>query len=121
MTETIAESPEWQRWEDWGIRRGLTAGRAVLPQRSAKRVVLLASGQAVALSGRYIGVDDDMAEMLRRAEEIQQDELYTLWLRTWVPESWKQELVSVSVPLCSPPSECELENAQKASRSWGAL
>jgi len=44
--------------------------------------VLLASGQADALSGCLISVDDDLAEMVQRAKEIQQDELHTLRLRT---------------------------------------
>ena len=51
------------------------------PELAADLVVLLASGQADALSGCYISVGDDVAEMMRRAEEIQQDELYTLRLR----------------------------------------
>jgi hypothetical protein len=44
-------------------------------------VVLLASGQADALSSCYLGVGDDVADMVRRAEEIRRDELYTLRLR----------------------------------------
>jgi len=44
--------------------------------------LFLASGQADALSGRYFRVEDDWAEMVRGAEAIHQDDLYTLRLRT---------------------------------------
>jgi NAD(P)-dependent dehydrogenase (short-subunit alcohol dehydrogenase family) len=42
----------------------------------------LASGQGDGLSGRYISVDDDVAELARNAQKIQDDDLYTLRLRT---------------------------------------
>jgi NAD(P)-dependent dehydrogenase (short-subunit alcohol dehydrogenase family) len=44
--------------------------------------VFLASGAADALSGRYFRVEDDWAEMVRGADRIQRDDLYTLRLRT---------------------------------------
>jgi hypothetical protein len=46
-----------------------------------KFVVRLASGQADALSGRFLSVYDDIDVLLERAEEIQGDDLYTLRLR----------------------------------------
>jgi NAD(P)-dependent dehydrogenase (short-subunit alcohol dehydrogenase family) len=52
------------------------------PERAADLVLLLASGKADALSGCFISIDDDVADLARRAEEIQRDELYTLRLRT---------------------------------------
>lgn len=39
-------------------------------------VIVLASGKADALSGRWIGVRDYVAEMLRQIEEIKKDALY---------------------------------------------
>jgi hypothetical protein len=45
-------------------------------------VVFLASGRADALSGCFINVREDVNEMMQRAEEIRQDEMYTLRLRT---------------------------------------
>ena len=50
-------------------------------ERSVSLVLQLAAGQADALSGRYIDVDDELAELLRRADEIQGKDLYTLRLR----------------------------------------
>jgi NAD(P)-dependent dehydrogenase (short-subunit alcohol dehydrogenase family) len=82
MVEAIAGSSEDEKWLGGFFRRSLAAGHDVPPERAANLVVLLASGQADSLSGCYIGVGDDVAEMVRRAEEIQQDELYTLRLRT---------------------------------------
>jgi NAD(P)-dependent dehydrogenase (short-subunit alcohol dehydrogenase family) len=56
-------------------------GSGVPPERAAKLVVFLASGQADALSGCFISVDDDVAEMVQRAEEIRREGLHTLRLR----------------------------------------
>jgi NAD(P)-dependent dehydrogenase (short-subunit alcohol dehydrogenase family) len=44
--------------------------------------VFLASGQGDGLSGRYLRVDDDWAEIARCADTIARDDLYTLRLRT---------------------------------------
>ena len=60
----------------------LQGGGNVTLERAAEVVLFLASGQADVLSGCFISVDDDLAEMVRRAKEIQQDELHTLRLRT---------------------------------------
>ncbi len=56
-------------------------GSGVPPERAAELVLFLASGQADALSGCFISVDDDVAEMVRRAEEIRREGLQTLRLR----------------------------------------
>jgi NAD(P)-dependent dehydrogenase (short-subunit alcohol dehydrogenase family) len=48
----------------------------------ANLCAFLASGRGDALSGRYLRVDDDWEELARNAERIQQDDLYTLRLRT---------------------------------------
>jgi NAD(P)-dependent dehydrogenase (short-subunit alcohol dehydrogenase family) len=82
MTETAAESPEWDKWLSGFFRKALAAGRDVPPERAANLVVYLASGRADALSGCYISVDDDAADMVRRAAEIRQEELHALRLRT---------------------------------------
>jgi NAD(P)-dependent dehydrogenase (short-subunit alcohol dehydrogenase family) len=52
------------------------------PEPAADLVVFLASGRADALSGCFINVREDVAEMVQRAAEIKQGELYTLRLRT---------------------------------------
>jgi NAD(P)-dependent dehydrogenase (short-subunit alcohol dehydrogenase family) len=52
------------------------------PELAADLVVFLASGRVDALSGCFISVRDDVAEMVSRAQEIREGELYTLRLRT---------------------------------------
>jgi hypothetical protein len=41
-------------------------------------VVYLASGAADVLSGRYIFATDDVAQMVARADEIEEHDLYVL-------------------------------------------
>ena len=82
MTEDIAASPAHVKWHGGGFRKNFAEGRVASPERIAQLTVLLASGRADALSGCFITVQDDVAEMVRRAEEIQRDKLYTLGLRT---------------------------------------
>jgi hypothetical protein len=45
-------------------------------------LLFLVSGRADALSGRFIRTQDNEEELLRRAEEIQRDDLHTVTLRT---------------------------------------
>jgi hypothetical protein len=47
-------------------------------EEPARLCLFLASGQADALSGRYFHVDDDVIDMVRRAQEIQENDLHTL-------------------------------------------
>jgi NAD(P)-dependent dehydrogenase (short-subunit alcohol dehydrogenase family) len=79
--EAAAADPGDEKWLGGVFRRLLEEGAGIPPERAADLVVLLASGQADALSGCYICVDDDVVEMISRAEEIRQNELYTLRLR----------------------------------------
>jgi NAD(P)-dependent dehydrogenase (short-subunit alcohol dehydrogenase family) len=48
----------------------------------AQICVLLASGRADSLSGRYLHASDDIGALIRQAEVIQQQDLRTLRLRT---------------------------------------
>jgi NAD(P)-dependent dehydrogenase (short-subunit alcohol dehydrogenase family) len=50
-------------------------------ERAAELVVFLASGEADPLSGRCLGVDDDLRDMVARAPEIEQLDLYAMRLR----------------------------------------
>lgn len=49
--------------------------------RAAQLVTFLASGQGDGLSGRFLSVTDDVAELARRAEDIQSRNLYVLRLQ----------------------------------------
>ncbi len=82
MWEAAAADPGDERWLGGMFGRYLEEGAGIPPERAADLVVLLASGRADALSGCFIDVNDDVTEMVSRAQEIQQNELYTLRLRT---------------------------------------
>ena len=85
MTEGAAASPDDEKWCGGLFRTSLAEGyplQCVPPDRAANLVLFLASGRADALSGCYVSADDDVAAMLSCAEEIRQDELYALRLRT---------------------------------------
>ncbi|HMN31020.1 MAG TPA: hypothetical protein PKE45_22890, partial [Caldilineaceae bacterium] len=68
-------------WMQQGWQRRFAEKQDTPMERSVSLVLQLAAGQADALSGRYIDVDDELAELLRRADEIQGKDLYTLRLR----------------------------------------
>lgn len=77
MQEELTASPYLQR------RRGGQAPELVPPERAAEAVVFLASGRADALTGRFIDVTrDDVAELVRRADEIVRNDLHAMRLRT---------------------------------------
>jgi NAD(P)-dependent dehydrogenase (short-subunit alcohol dehydrogenase family) len=80
MAEYLMESAAGQKWTP-GFRKIFDEGRDT-PMESAIQLMLsLVSGKADALSGRYIAVTYDLDELMRRAEEIQKNDLYTLRLR----------------------------------------
>jgi NAD(P)-dependent dehydrogenase (short-subunit alcohol dehydrogenase family) len=54
--------------------------RFVEPERAGVLCARLASGRYDALSGRYVGIDDDLDALLMRIDEISSRELYTLRL-----------------------------------------
>ena len=85
MTDYVVESDEigqhapWvQQWFQQLFREG---GDTPI-ERSVGLLLFLACGKADALSGRFIDVDDDLDALVRQAEAIQRDDLYTLRLRT---------------------------------------
>jgi NAD(P)-dependent dehydrogenase (short-subunit alcohol dehydrogenase family) len=60
----------------------LNQGRDTPIERCAQMLLFLVSGAADALSGRFIRAQDNEAELVRRAEEIQRNDLHTVTLRT---------------------------------------
>ncbi len=62
------------------LRRDASQGTPI--SRVAELCVFLATGQGDALSGRYLRVEEDWREVARKAPLIQQNDLYTLRLRT---------------------------------------
>jgi NAD(P)-dependent dehydrogenase (short-subunit alcohol dehydrogenase family) len=75
MTEYMLES---QTGKQWSI---MPTGEWLPAERAGALAVVLSSGRADALSGRFIHVLDDVEELVRRADEIRRDDLYALRLR----------------------------------------
>lgn len=79
-------------WTDMGIEYdralranvpgydGMAEGWVFPPEAAAKFCVRLAAGDADALSGRLLHVRDDLDQMIARADQIIDEELYTLRL-----------------------------------------
>lgn len=80
MTEYLLDSEAGQKWMP-SFQKTFEDGRDVPPARCGELVVLLASGKADDLSGRFIQVFDDIDDMVLHSKEIVQDDLYTLRLR----------------------------------------
>jgi NAD(P)-dependent dehydrogenase (short-subunit alcohol dehydrogenase family) len=76
LTEQLTSSAAGQKW----LPR-IPPERWLSPERVAQLVVFLASGQADRLSGRFIHVLDDVAELARNAHAIESEDLYVLRLR----------------------------------------
>lgn len=76
LTRHILESPEGRRWLP-----EVGKGRVLEPELGARLVAELASGRADALSGRFIHALDDLDELLRRLDEIDENDYYAPRLR----------------------------------------
>lgn len=79
MADYLIESEEGQAWVP--EFRTIYAETEIGPERAGQLAVFLASGKGDALSGRFINVYDDVSALVERAEQIQQEQLYTLRLR----------------------------------------
>ncbi len=66
---------------DLPVWRGVPDPGWVPPERAGELCVFIGVGKADALSGRYLHVLDDVNGMVKRAGEIERDDLYALRLR----------------------------------------
>jgi NAD(P)-dependent dehydrogenase (short-subunit alcohol dehydrogenase family) len=64
------------------IRRDVAEGRVVPPEVPADLIIRLASGDADVLSGCYLAVDYDLDVLIARGRVIQEEDFYTLRVRT---------------------------------------
>ncbi len=78
MTD-IRHSPEAQQWIPW-CNQAFGQNQDVSLQRVADVILRLASGQYDALSGRYLHATDDLAALLQKSSEIQNQQAYVLRL-----------------------------------------
>jgi NAD(P)-dependent dehydrogenase (short-subunit alcohol dehydrogenase family) len=79
MIETIVASPNVPEQTRELFRAGLADRSGI--SASAEMLLFLVSGQADFLTGRQISATDSKDDLLRRADEILRDDLYTLRLR----------------------------------------
>ena len=79
MAEYALESEEGQRWLPW-FGEIFQRGEDVPPDHAANLVVLLASGRADALSGRFFTIKDDVVGLVERAGGEGLGDLQTLRL-----------------------------------------
>lgn len=79
MTESAMTSEAATRWLPWF--KNLVESQAVPPDAASRLLLYLASGAADRLSGRFFQVPEDPAEVVRRASEVEQQDLYALRLR----------------------------------------
>jgi NAD(P)-dependent dehydrogenase (short-subunit alcohol dehydrogenase family) len=77
MSQHLLESKAGKTWLPW-FRKLFDKGRDVPAEQAAQLVVELASGKADALSGRFLGVADDLRKLLEQSEQIKSSGLYTL-------------------------------------------
>jgi NAD(P)-dependent dehydrogenase (short-subunit alcohol dehydrogenase family) len=80
MSEHVLESEAGKKWLPW-FRKLFDQGRDVPAEKAAQLVVQMASGRADALSGRFLGISDELEKLLGRLEEIKTADLYTLRVR----------------------------------------
>jgi NAD(P)-dependent dehydrogenase (short-subunit alcohol dehydrogenase family) len=77
LVEGMATSPAGRRY----LPRLAERRDSLEPERAAELVAEIASGRLDPLAGRFLHVLDDMDELLRRADEIRERDLYALRLR----------------------------------------
>ena len=78
LVEDVASSPAGRK----NLPELATRSDALEPERLAKLVVTIATGRVDPLAGRFLHVLDDLDELLEHAEEVRDQDLYTLRLRT---------------------------------------
>jgi NAD(P)-dependent dehydrogenase (short-subunit alcohol dehydrogenase family) len=79
MLRYLVESEAGRTYLPWAYQ-AVVAGQNHSAQLPVELVMLLASGKADTLSGRFLGVFDGIDTLIRNAEQIAEEELYTLRL-----------------------------------------
>jgi len=80
-SEYLATSPEVPQDLADTFRERFGRGEDTPIDRAVQMLLFLVSGRADALSGRFLLVEDTEEELVRRAEEIQREDLHILTLR----------------------------------------
>lgn len=80
MAEQILANNGAMKWFGW-LEDLYQKGQNVTPQPATQLVLYLASGAADHLSGRFFGVAEDPADVVRRSEQILREDMYGLRMR----------------------------------------
>jgi NAD(P)-dependent dehydrogenase (short-subunit alcohol dehydrogenase family) len=80
MADYLVNSEQGQKWVP-DFRR-IYDETEIPAERAGQLTVLLASGKADKLTGRFLNVYDNIEKLLEEAEDIRRQDLYTLRLRT---------------------------------------
>ncbi len=80
MTDAGFGSPAGRRWLP-GYQERMEATNPG-PERAVMLCLRLAAGEADALSGRFLSVQQDLPALIEQADDLRKQELYTLRLRT---------------------------------------
>ena len=78
MSDTVMNDPNGQKYLP-GYPQALERGQTPI-EWASELCNFLVSGEADALSGRFLSVNDDYRELAKKADEIKQGDLYTLRL-----------------------------------------
>ena len=78
MTDHLEHSPEVPKEVRDMFKAVFEAGVDIPPERSAQGLLFLASGRADVLTGRYLDVRWGLPDLVKRADEIERDNLYAL-------------------------------------------
>lgn len=81
-TDYLATAPEVPQALGDLVRARFREGRDTPIARAVQMLLFLVSGRVDALSGRHIRVQEQEDDLVRRAAEIQREDLYVLTLRT---------------------------------------
>jgi NAD(P)-dependent dehydrogenase (short-subunit alcohol dehydrogenase family)/uncharacterized protein YndB with AHSA1/START domain len=116
MSEHSLNSPEGHKWLPW-FRRIFDEGLDVPAERPAQLVLELASGRADALSGRFLTVSDNLDVLLGHVKQIEENNLYSLRVRTVDGGTASAQLASIRAEGERAPSlELRLERTFAAPR-----
>jgi NAD(P)-dependent dehydrogenase (short-subunit alcohol dehydrogenase family) len=79
MAQAVLDSPRARQWLPWLVET-FERGQDLSPERAGGLVVRLASGEADALSGRFLAVEWDVEALLGQGQELAVTEALTLRL-----------------------------------------
>lgn len=94
MSEYALISPEGRKWLPW-FQQIFEEGLDVSMDRPVKLVLQLASGMADRLSGRFLSVSDDLDILLRNVEQIEENNLFSLRVKSLHSANANSKLASI--------------------------